>query len=131
MRNVHYALAPLLAISLAGCATIFGDNTKDVIVNSAPAGATISVNHTPLPNTTTPNSILIPSTWDPTIITVEKKGYAPQNVTVDTVFQPVGWWNILFWPGFIVDAISGDMRKVNPDQHVINVQLQPVHTHGG
>ncbi len=47
------------------------------------------------------------------IIKVAKKGYAPVTQEVQTSFQAVGLLNLfVFWPGFIIDAVTGDMMKV-------------------
>ena len=38
--------------------------------------------------------------------------------------QGVTWWNILFWPGFIVDFVTGNAYKLETPE--INGKLEPV-----
>ncbi len=106
---------------LSGCASVAGDNSKVVQVNSKPAGAKVYVNNVPMG--TTPTQISVNNTWSPTLLTLKKKGYEDTNAQVNTAFQPIGILNVFFWPGFIVDAASGNMMKVAPDSRVINAEL--------
>ena len=105
----------------SGCASVAGDNSKIVHVSSKPAGAKVYVNNVPMG--TTPTQIAVNNTWSPTLVTFKKKGYEDTNAQVNTAFQPVGILNIFFWPGFIVDAASGNMMKVAPESRVINADL--------
>jgi hypothetical protein len=34
-------------------------------------------------------------------------------------------WNLLFWPGFLVDAATGDTVKIAPQNLNVDVQLEP------
>lgn len=115
------ALCGIALTTLTGCASIFGDNSKAVHVNSYPQRAQVYVNNMPMG--TTPTVVNVPSTWSPTILTFKKKGYAEQNAQVNNKFQPVGLLNIFFWPGFVIDAVAGNMMKVAPESRDINVNL--------
>jgi len=115
----------IIAISvlplLSGCSTLFGNNNRLVQVTSQPSGAQVYLNGQPMG--TTPATVQVPSPNN-NYVRVEKTGYQSNIQMVDSSFQPVGVLNILFWPGFIVDAVTGDMMKVsNPDMHF---NLQPV-----
>ncbi len=121
----QYVLASVLAgilLSTTGCSTMFGDNNRLVNVNSAPKGAKVIVNNVPV-NDTTPTKIVVTSMFAPTIINVERRGCKTQTVVVQPEFQKVGLWNILIFPGFIVDAVTGDMMKVPEAQRTLNVHL--------
>jgi len=111
----------VFVLLLTGCSSIFGDNNKTVNVNSHPQNAQIFLDNRPVG--ATPTTITIPSTWSPTVLTLKKPGYAEQTATVSTAFQPVGALNIFFWPGFVIDAISGDMMKIRPESRSISVNL--------
>ncbi|OAI49585.1 hypothetical protein AYO45_02195 [Gammaproteobacteria bacterium SCGC AG-212-F23] len=115
------SVASLSILLLSGCASIFGDNNKTVEVRSTPQNAQVFANNQPVG--VTPTIVTVPSTWSPTLLTLKKKGFQTQTTQVMTAFQPVGLWNILFWPGFIVDAISGDMMKIKPESRNIHVDL--------
>jgi hypothetical protein len=121
MKYVLCALSIALTLLVSGCATIFGDNVKTVKVNSHPSNAQVFANNVPVG--TTPLMVSVRDTWSPTMLTFKKRGYLDQNAQVNTAFQPVGLFNILFWPGFVIDAISGDMKKVTPDSRNIDVNL--------
>jgi hypothetical protein len=41
----------------------------------------------------------------------EKNG---TTIPLNTEFQPVGWLNLFFWPGFIIDFGTGKMMRINP-----------------
>ncbi|MDF2530351.1 MAG: hypothetical protein K0Q57_1231 [Gammaproteobacteria bacterium] len=103
---------------LTGCATMFGDNDRTVTVRSAPPGAQVLLNGQVAG--VTPLTVTVPQVSD-NYITVQKAGYQTSTQYIPTQFQNIGWLNILIWPGFIVDAISGDMMKLST--HSVNVPL--------
>lgn len=112
----------LVALWLNGCATLFGDNTRQVTVKSNPAGADIYIDG--IQYGTTPSVITLPNyIYGGKVITLEKKGYNTQSKVVGATFQPVGLWNILFPIGFIIDAVSGDIVKVEPHDLTIYTDL--------
>lgn len=123
MRHLLVALTASSMVFLSGCATMFGDNSKIVHVNSVPKNAQIFANNVPVG--LTPTTISVPNTWSPTLLTFRKQGYADQATQVNTNFQMIGLLNILFWPGFVIDAISGDMMKISPESRNIDVKLSP------
>ncbi|MDF2939609.1 MAG: hypothetical protein K0R66_251 [Gammaproteobacteria bacterium] len=96
-------------LMLSGCATMFGDKGRVVSVNSAPPGAQVFLNGQP--EGSSPATLTLAKVSD-NYVTVKKSGYQATTQAIPTTFQKVGWWNILFWPGFIVDAISGDSMKL-------------------
>ena len=53
-----------------------------------------------------------------------KEGYAPTPFILETEFNVSTLWNILFWPGFLVDLGTGKMFKW--DNTIVNVELEPV-----
>lgn len=50
--------------------------------------------------------------WSPTLIKVSRPECPTKTVAIEPEFQKIGLLNILILPGFIVDAITGDMMKV-------------------
>jgi hypothetical protein len=106
---------------LNGCATMFGTANRTVNVSSDPSGAQVSLNGQPIG--VTPTQVQLASVQG-NYIQIQKPGYQAVNTPIATSFQGVGWLNILFWPGFIVDAATGDMMKItNP---TITVSLAPI-----
>ena len=109
-------------ISSTGCSTMFGDNERVVAINSAPTGAKVVVNNVAL-NDATPTKIVVNDMFSPTLISVQTTGCKAQQFTIDPEFQNVGLWNILFWPGFVIDAVTGDMMKIPENQRAFNANL--------
>ncbi len=124
MQKIRLGLLCGAMLALSGCATIFGDNSRAIHINTAPSGATIIVDNGQT-SISTPGDVVVPTPWSPTTIRVEKTGYQTQTFVVDPIFQPVGLWNILFWPGFIVDACTGDMMRVPVESRNFTAILVP------
>ena len=112
--------AAAVCLVLSGCATIFGDKNRNVNVTSNPTGAKVYLNGNEVGQTPTSVALGNPMT-NSYVVKVDKKDYAPVTQQVQTSFQPVGILNIFFWPGFIIDAVTGDMMKVTTTN--INVAL--------
>jgi len=114
-------VATLGLLSLGGCSSMFGDNNRVVHIDSHPKGAKVTINNMTV-DTKTPTDVVVKDMFSPTVITVQKPGCAKKTVTIQPEFQKVGLLNILILPGFIVDAITGDMMKVPENQRHITVQ---------
>ena len=123
MKIILKALTLIMLTLLGGCASIAGDNSKVVQVNSKPAGAKVYANNVPVG--TTPTQISV-NTWSPTLVTLKKPGYEDTSTQVNTSFQTIGILNILFWPGFVIDAATGNMMKVSPESRAINADLTKI-----
>lgn len=107
---------------LAGCASIAGDNTRKVSVASKPAGATIYVDNQQYG--VTPSVITLPSyIYGGKNVMLKKKGYRDESMMVNTKFQPIAILDILLWPTFIVDAVTGDLVKIDPANRDLKATL--------
>lgn len=123
MRIIITVLALVSILTLSGCASIAGDNTRAVRVTSQPAGAHIYVDNQHYG--TTPAVVNLPNyIYGGKGITVRKPGYQEQTAMVNTKFQPVALFNVLFWPGFIVDAATGNLIKIDPKDLNLSYQLE-------
>ncbi len=123
MKLIKLALSFGLFLSLAGCASIAGDNTRSVKVDSYPAGAAIYMDNQQYG--VTPAVITLPSyIYGGKAVTLKKRGYQDQTVMVNSKFQPVALLDILFWPAFIVDGMTGNLVKIDPANLNINYKLQ-------
>lgn len=118
---IKIAATALMALTLGGCATLFGDNGRTVAVNSQPEGAKIYLNNQYVG--ATPSMITINQLWSPNTIEIKKPGYQSAVHMINGKFQPVGVLNIFIWPGFIVDAISGDMMRIPEANRNVTVNL--------
>lgn len=108
----------ILALSsvslLSGCASMFGDNTRQIRVDSHPQGADIYVDGQRYGST--PSVITISSyIYGGKQLVLKKQDYKDQVIMINAAFQPVGLWNILNFPiGTIIDLATGDILKIDP-----------------
>ena len=119
---VPFVMTSVLLLSLTGCSSMFGDNQRVVKIDSAPKGAKVTVNNVAMADKT-PTEAVVTDMWAPTVIKVQKPGCPTKTVTIKPEFQKIGLLNILILPGFIVDAITGDMMKIPENQRTINMQM--------
>ncbi len=115
-------VAPLILLSLflSACGSIIHGTTQEVSISSAPTGAQVTVDNIPLGPT--------PVFWelkrkDNHIVRITLDGYEPYEMVLA---RSVSGWvvgNILFGGvvGLAVDAISGGMYKLTPEQ--VNAEL--------
>ena len=129
MRRGTVALAFSLTLTVAGCATIVGDKTHLMAINTTPSNAEVVITDekgVDVFKGITPTSVTLEksdgSYWGGKryVVTISKSGYQPQVIVVDS--SPNGWYiggNILFggligW--FIVDPLNGAMYNLTPEQ---------------
>jgi len=123
MKIIKLALFCISFLILSGCASIAGNNTRAVKVNSHPAGAGIYVDNQQYG--TTPAVITLPSyIYGGKSVTVRKKGYEDQTAMVNAKFQPIALLDILFWPSFLIDAATGNLVRIDPANLNLNYNLQ-------
>ena len=100
---------------LAGCATIMQGTTQAVGISSNPTGATVTVDN--IQNGKTPVVANL-KRKDNHIVKIEMAGYQPFEATLTRQTSGWVWGNIVFGGliGLAVDAISGGMYKLTPEQ---------------
>lgn len=108
-----------VAFTMSGCASMFGSDNRSIHVTSNPDNAKVYYQGVEIGKT--PTNVAVDSTFSPGSITVKKPGYNTSMHQIQTSFQTVGILNIFFWPGFIIDAITGKMMKVS--NHHIHLPL--------
>lgn len=113
------ALAVLIPL-VAGCATIMQGSTQQVSMSSSPTGAEITVNGRNLG--VTPAAIEL-KRKDNHVIRVQMDGYQPYEVALARSVSGWVWGNIVFGgiPGLAVDAITGALYKLSPEQIMANL----------
>lgn len=122
MKFSSYVLYLIFFLALSGCASIAGDNTRMVKVESVPAGADIFVDNQNYG--VTPSVITLPSNiYGGKTVTLKKEGYKDQTMVVNSKFQPIALLDIFFWPTFIVDGATGNLVKIDPAQLNLNTKL--------
>jgi hypothetical protein len=54
-------------------------------------------------------------------VNCKKEGYIQLNTAVGDSFNSTTLVNVLFWPGFIVDAVTGAYKKY-PSHYVVSME---------
>lgn len=117
-------------LALAGCATVFSGSTQTVnfkVVDGNgnllpgaictvydPAGSRYALTHNP-------GSVVLSRGQGALRVECHKKGYHQVNTAVGDNFNPTTLVNVLFWPGFIVDAASGAYKKY-PSHYLVTME---------
>ncbi|HWV57515.1 MAG TPA: PEGA domain-containing protein [Longimicrobiales bacterium] len=113
LRTLVLTVAAL--ITIGGCATIMQGTTQAVGVSSQPAGARIRVNGTEFGVTP---AVLQLKRKDNHVVVIELDGYQPYTATFTRSLS--GWvlGNLVFGGliGLVVDAASGALYKLSPEQ---------------
>lgn len=109
--------ALLVAALLTGCASIIHGSRQDVRVMSSPSGAVVRVN---LNNqaTTTPGVLTLNRKEVAYVLTFEKEGYKPVEISLRRTIDGWLFGNILFGGliGLVIDFASGSSYKLTPDE---------------
>ncbi|HEX6049392.1 MAG TPA: PEGA domain-containing protein [Gemmatimonadaceae bacterium] len=108
-------LAAALSLLVAGCATIMHGTQQDVGFGSVPTNARITVDNQ---RTATTPTVMKLSRKDNHIVRIELDGYLPYEATLTRSVSGWVWGNIVIGGlvGLAVDAISGGLYKLTPDQ---------------
>ena len=113
----------LTTFLVSSCATLYGQNNREVTVHSEPPGAKLYMNGVEYGKT--PASIILPSVgYNSQKLTLKKPGYQDKDVFVETEFQNVGYWNLIVFPAFLIDLGTGYMYKIKPGYYDFDVQLE-------
>lgn len=123
MKILKHGVCFVLALFVVGCASIAGNNTRCVKVESFPAGANICVDNQQCG--VTPAVITLPTyIYGGKCVSLKKRGYQDQTMMVNTQFQLIALLDILFWPTFIVDALTGSLVRIDPANMCLKANLQ-------
>ena len=122
MRNTILAV---LAVTVCGCATLFGGGSSQTVnITSSPGSASFVVKASSglqMAAGKTPQNVILPRSNEYQI-EITAPGFQPQTTTLTKGVN--GWLfvNIFFWPGFIVDFVTGAAYNLQPA--LISVTLQ-------
>ena len=118
------------AFLLPGCATIFSSSTQVIQIKAVDhqtnelidgctcivtdgSGGSYVVNSNPGPAT-------VHRSQGAVQVTCRKEGYRQINTSVGDNFNATTVINVLFWPGFLVDAATGAYKKY-PSHYLVNM----------
>lgn len=119
MRTLAIACAFVLFSS--GCATLFSGTDEDITFNSSPSGANVVVNGIVVGTTPTTVEIDRPGLEDQDV-TIELEGYDTRRFELDTEFNTVSILNVFFWPGFIIDIVTGAISRYDKDTYTVDLE---------
>ena len=109
MKTTMVVLIIATSIFTTGCCTVFRPGTEHIHVDSEPPGAKVTMGPY---SGVTPYTVAIPR-GKSYIMNVEHDGWKQSNVLhrkLDALF----FVNILWWPGLIVDLVTGKSIKYDP-----------------
>ena len=103
----------------SGCASIISGTKQTIAISSAPSGAKVRMG----PYTgTTPYTVALPKGKDyPVEVTLDSQ---KRVIALQRSFDAIGIINILFWPGFIVDAVTGAITKYDPATYHVDFDTE-------
>ena len=112
-------LAQLLLIT--GCASIMHGTTQQIGISSSPTGAEVTVDG--MEHGVTP-VVADLKRKDAHIVRVSLNGYQPFEMALTRSVSGWVWGNLVFGgiPGLAIDAITGGLYKLSPEQ--VTAQLQ-------
>jgi hypothetical protein len=124
--SVGVSAGVILAILiLMGCATIMHGTSQEIGIQSTPSGAAVSVDNKPLGTTPVVAKL---SRKDTHTVTITLDGYYPYEANIVRSTSGWVWGNIVFGGlvGLAVDAISGGLYKLKPDEVEAQLRAQGV-----
>jgi len=113
---ISYVLLSLVVVLLvSSCATIILSSSQQVGISSSPTGASVTIDDEPKGETPIIEKL---SRKDNHIIKIELEGYEPFEIKTTRSTSGWVWGNIVFGGliGLAVDAITGGMYVIKPDQ---------------
>jgi len=117
---VKHAIAVLaLAATLSGCATLFAGGPDQIPINTNPAGAYVYLNGEVVGQT--PMLLTLDRNRNQADIRIYYPGFQP--VQLPRYKHVNGWFfvNLLVWPGFIVDLITGDWQAFDDEPIIMGL----------
>mgnify|MGYP001222815129 FL=1 len=125
-RFVAFTLLGGVSLTLLACATIMQGTRQEVSIASTPTGATLTIDNGEVANT--PYAAKL-KRKDKHTIKIELAGYQPYELAMSRGTSGWVWGNIVFGglPGLIIDAISGGMYKLRPEEIQAALAQQGAH----
>lgn len=111
-------------VYLSSCATIFGEHTRTVSVDSNQANTEIFVNNISVG--TTPAQVTLPRyIFSNQEIVLKKSGFSDAHLPINTVMSAATVWNMFNGGiGFLIDAATGDIMRLSPYSMNVYANMQ-------
>ncbi|CAH0999629.1 hypothetical protein LEM8419_00929 [Neolewinella maritima] len=113
----------LVVFVSSSCATVFTGTADDIYFTSQPSGAMVYLEGHPLGRT--PLITKVPRRTRSRYVTFELEGHQPVSQLMTTRLNAVTLVNLLWWPGFIVDAVIGALVKPEYDRYYSELYAYP------
>lgn len=119
--HTKLALAFMASLATGGCASIIHGTSQEVGISSSPSGAEVSINGVPSGQTPVVADLSRKKNHS---VSIKMPGYHTADLTLTKGVSGWVWGNIVFGglPGLAVDAITGGLYKLTPEQ--LNSQLR-------
>jgi hypothetical protein len=115
LRGIAYVALSAAVVCLGACASIMHGTHQDVGISSSPSGAQVSIDGQSMGKTPVVAHL---KRKENHIVHLELAGYKPYDTTVTRSVSGWVWGNIVIGGliGLAVDAISGGLYKLTPEQ---------------
>lgn len=118
-RMLKNTLAAALLLSLTACGTIFTGTSDNITVASNPPGTKVLMDGLDMGSTpvtfTAKRKITAPT------LMLRKEGYRDRTIQMQNEVNIVALLDILFWPSFIVDGVTGGLMKYSNTTYNIDM----------
>lgn len=115
MKKLTMCVLIVIMVFTQGCCSIFTSGPQDIYVDSVPQGASVKIGPY---DGTTPYKTSIPRGKHYVIAVTH--GNQTKTETLHKSIEGVYWANILFFPGLIIDLVTGNMFKYEPTAYEFN-----------
>lgn len=116
-----FAFLACIALVLSGCATLFSGTDDSVTFSSEPSGAMVLVDGRNVGTTPVTVEIDRPGFGDADV-TVQLEGYDTRQFELDKEFNTTAILNIFAPIGFLIDAVTGAIYKLDPTTYTVNME---------
>ncbi len=115
MNNFLKVVAICLALTLNSCATIISGSRQEVLINSNPKKALVSINEIEMGQTPIQKKLKRNQEYN---VILNLEGYKPYQTTLEKKFNAWYVGNVLIGGviGLVVDPITGAMFKLKPEE---------------
>lgn len=116
-------LALVFLFLTSSCATLFSDSADEITFTSKPEKALVLLNgkeigRTPLKYT------LDRDTFSKRVVVFKIDGYKSQQVTVQKSFNSTAILNLISWPSWATDALSGNVIQYSPTAYYVELESE-------
>ena len=106
-----------VCISFSSCCTLFSSSKQDITFTGMNGTKIYEDNSV---------TVQIKKKREDKQLVAKKEGYQTTPFVLESTFNNACLWNILFWPGFLVDLGTQKMNKW--DNTIINIEMEKENT---